>query len=140
MTDAELQEIRLAAAAVDVYRDEFGGEFVRQKDSLIFGQRAIMHRKHLLAYVDELEEKLGIKRDPIQAQNYTHERRVVHCSSCMARIIWFKTAAGKNMPVDADSVKPGEFTLDVKKHKSHFATCPQRDQHRKKRASSVTTK
>jgi trigger factor len=33
--------------------------------------------------------------------NEQHERRITRCRSCHARIIWFKTDAGKNMPVDA---------------------------------------
>jgi hypothetical protein len=62
-----------------------------------------------------------------------HERRIVRCSSCRARIIWLKTDAGKNMPTDADTVEPEDDLFDPARHKSHFATCPNADQHRKKR-------
>jgi hypothetical protein len=61
-----------------------------------------------------------------------HERRIVRCSSCRAKIIWFKTGAGKNMPVDADTVEPEDEELDLSRHKSHFATCPNANQHRRK--------
>lgn len=61
-----------------------------------------------------------------------HERRIVRCSSCRAKIIWFKTAAGNNMPVDADTVEPEDEVLDLTRHKSHFATCPNADKHRRK--------
>ena len=61
-----------------------------------------------------------------------HERRIVRCSSCRAKIIWFKTPAGKNMPVDADTVEPTDDALDLSRHKSHFATCPNANQHRRK--------
>ncbi len=61
-----------------------------------------------------------------------HERRIVRCRSCNARIIWFKTAAGKNMPVVADTVEPGDEKLELPRHVSHFATCPQADQHRRR--------
>lgn len=62
-----------------------------------------------------------------------HERRITRCRSCHAQIIWFKTAAGKNMPVDADTVEPDDEELDLKRHVSHFATCKQADQHRRPR-------
>jgi hypothetical protein len=62
-----------------------------------------------------------------------HERRIVRCSSCRAQIIWFKTEAGKNMPVDADTVEPEDEELDLTRHKSHFATCPNANQHRKRK-------
>jgi hypothetical protein len=41
-----------------------------------------------------------------------HERRIVRCSSCRAMIIWFKTETGRNMPVDADSVRPEDEEYD----------------------------
>jgi hypothetical protein len=47
---------------------------------------------------------------------------VAACKSCGAGIHWIKTAKGKNMPVDPDGT-------------SHFATCPNADQHRKKHFS-----
>lgn len=62
-----------------------------------------------------------------------HERRIVRCSSCHAKIIWFKTEAGKNMPVDADTVEPEDDEYDPPRHISHFATCPNADQHRRSR-------
>jgi hypothetical protein len=62
-----------------------------------------------------------------------HERRIVRCSSCRAKIIWFKTEAGNNMPVDADTVEPEDEELDLTRHKSHFATCPNANQHRKRK-------
>ena len=40
------------------------------------------------------------------------------CRSCDAKVFWIKTARGKNMPVDPDG-------------HSHFATCPNAEQHRK---------
>lgn len=54
-----------------------------------------------------------------------HERRITRCSSriCRARIIWLKTADGKNMPTDADTVEPQDDEFEPKRHISHFATC-----------------
>jgi hypothetical protein len=62
-----------------------------------------------------------------------HERRIVRCSSCNAKIIWFLTKKLKHMPVDADTVRPEDDELDLTRHKSHFATCPNANQHRKPR-------
>ena len=41
------------------------------------------------------------------------------CKSCGASIFWLTTKAGKSMPVNHDG-------------RSHFATCPNAQQHRKK--------
>lgn len=65
--------------------------------------------------------------------NERHEQRITHCASCHAQIIWFKTDGGKNMPVDADTVEPADEKLDLSRHKSHFATCPNADLHRRAR-------
>lgn len=62
-----------------------------------------------------------------------HERRITRCSSCRARIIWFKTAAGKNMPVDADSVLPTDEALELPRHIVHWSTCPNANQHRRRK-------
>jgi hypothetical protein len=55
------------------------------------------------------------------------------CKSCSAPIVWLKTVAGKNMPVDADTVKADDlFNLfDSSKHRSHYATCPNAKKHRR---------
>lgn len=70
----------------------------------------------------------------------TEEIRRIHpftrqCSSCGAPIVWFKTAAGKRMPVDEPTTLPTdrEDQLDLKRHRSHFATCKNADQHRRPR-------
>lgn len=62
-----------------------------------------------------------------------HERRIVRCTSCRARIIWFKTAAGNNMPVDADTVEPDDTEYEPPRHISHFATCPNAHKHRRRK-------
>jgi hypothetical protein len=55
------------------------------------------------------------------------------CRTCGVPIYFFITGAGKRMPVDASSVAPGDTELDLKKHRSHFATCPYADRYRKPR-------
>ena len=60
-----------------------------------------------------------------------HEKRIVRCRSCRGMIIWFDTAAGKRMPVDADSVEPQDQELLIGKHISHFDSCPESKKWRK---------
>lgn len=63
-----------------------------------------------------------------------HHPFEVRCSSCGAPIVWFRTKNGKRMPVDEASTQPAdaEHQLDLKRHISHFATCPNANQHRRK--------
>jgi hypothetical protein len=65
--------------------------------------------------------------------NEAHERRITRCRSCNAKIIWFETPAGKRMPVDADTVEADDTELDLDRHQSHFASCPNADQHRRRK-------
>jgi len=55
------------------------------------------------------------------------------CKACNTPIIWIKTVAGKNMPIDAIPVKAyqgnritGYINVDV--HITHWATCPKAKQ------------
>lgn len=61
-----------------------------------------------------------------------HEKNLAWCRSCQAPMVWLKTAAGKNCPVDIESWS-GEIQFDSKIHISHFATCPHAAQHRSPR-------
>lgn len=63
-----------------------------------------------------------------------------HCNSCGAEIIWAKTPAGKDMPLDVKGetlwiVEGGagqpSTCRPVQVRKSHFATCPNAAQHRR---------
>jgi len=77
---------------------------------------------------------------------------VKQCKSCGASIIWMRTSKGKMIPIDAETVRPGDETtggvlaatgsalaatggaLAVYMpgiHVSHFATCPHAKQWRK---------
>lgn len=53
------------------------------------------------------------------------------CRGCGEQIVWFKTDAGKNMPVNVESVEKGDEQLDLKRHVSHFSTCPAANTFRK---------
>lgn len=81
--------------------------------------------------------------------------RPATCRSCGAGIWWTVTADGKKMPVDEEPVTDGgnvvlalapdgtlksrvlkdseEAPEGHRLYKSHFATCPQRDEHRRSR-------
>jgi hypothetical protein len=73
------------------------------------------------------------------------------CASCGAAIIWTITEAGKRMPVDA--VPAGKVTVLVRDphggstpisksrdhYVSHFATCPNAQQHRRRLLATTET-
>lgn len=63
-----------------------------------------------------------------------HERRITRCRAqdCRRRIVWLKTAAGKRMPVEADTVEPEDELFDPARHESHFATFPAAGQFRRR--------
>lgn len=46
------------------------------------------------------------------------------CSGCGKGIVWLKTAAGKNMPVDIETTQREDTEFDPSRHVSHFASCP----------------
>jgi hypothetical protein len=69
----------------------------------------------------------------IEAASGHKPLQLTRCRSCQAGIVWLKTKSGKNMPVDADTWVQGQppiFNPDLG-HITHFATCPNADQHRK---------
>ena len=54
------------------------------------------------------------------------------CKSCNKEIIWIKMKSGKAMPCDMDKVIVVTEDGDtVTGYISHFATCPNANQHRK---------
>lgn len=55
------------------------------------------------------------------------------CRSCGAQVVWFKTKNNKNIPVNAETVEAGDEELELPRHVSHFATCPNAAQHRNKK-------
>jgi hypothetical protein len=61
--------------------------------------------------------------------------REVPCRDCGKLIVWMKTKNGKNMPVNAETVKFGEILLfdQSKGHVSHFSDCPAAEKFRKPR-------
>lgn len=73
------------------------------------------------------------------------------CRSCGAAILWAKTLSGKAIPLDAEPHPDGNIALvpagamvltkelveqgkkiGSKRYRSHFASCPNAGQHRKK--------
>lgn len=59
--------------------------------------------------------------------------RTVPCKSCGAPMVWLFTVGGSRMPVDAGTVLQLDEIFDIDRHKSHFATCPNADKHRRRR-------
>lgn len=55
------------------------------------------------------------------------------CDACSAAIIFLRTAAGNQIPVNAETVTRGDSIYDAKKHKAHFATCPKAEEFRKRK-------
>lgn len=63
---------------------------------------------------------------------------IKRCRSCGAEIHWVRMMSGKKMPVDVrhqtvvveHPTEPGLYITKVG-YTSHFATCPNTDQHRK---------
>lgn len=55
------------------------------------------------------------------------------CSSCKAQIKYLRTEAGHWMPVNIESIQPGDSIFKPGVHISHFATCPNAADHRKKK-------
>lgn len=83
-------------------------------------------------------------------------RRVVRCGSCGASIIWAVTSSGKAHPLDAVPAPDGTAALfpgpgsgkllvlfgkaaraAAERFKSHFATCPNAEAHRRPRAKAA---
>lgn len=62
----------------------------------------------------------------------TDHIKTVPCRSCGEYIAFLKTASGKSMPVDAESVTEGDEEFDKDVHVSHFATCPDANKFRKR--------
>lgn len=68
------------------------------------------------------------------------------CRSCGAALLWATTEAGRTMPLDAEPTPTGDFviygatavkiprggTADPPRYTSHFVTCPNAAQHRRK--------
>lgn len=54
-----------------------------------------------------------------------------HCKACGAPIIFLPTKLGKQNPVNAESVQPGDTTFDHTRHRSHFIDCPKAKEFRR---------
>jgi hypothetical protein len=55
----------------------------------------------------------------------------VACRSCGEDIVFLRTASGKMMPVNADTVEAGDTDYEHGRHVSHFSTCTHSDRWRK---------
>lgn len=62
-----------------------------------------------------------------------HERRIVRCRACNAKLIFLDTANGRKIPVDSDTVEPEDTEFDGERHVTHFRTCSDPARFRKPR-------
>jgi len=75
-----------------------------------------------------------------------HEPKPGRCSSCGAPILWAETEHGKTMPLDPEPERRlilGEKTGIAylrPTFKSHFASCPNADKHRKPKPATFNGK
>ena len=56
---------------------------------------------------------------------------VVSCRTCGEDIVFLMTIGGKRMPVNADTVEPGDTIYEHGRHVSHFSSCDQPGKRRK---------
>lgn len=63
--------------------------------------------------------------EDIDDTSETHERRIVRCRACNARIVFLQSPSStKKVPVDADTVEAHDEIYEHGRHVSHFSTCP----------------
>jgi hypothetical protein len=58
---------------------------------------------------------------------------VVTCRECGEDIVFLRTASGRTMPVNADTVEPGDTDYEHGRHVSHFSTCTRPERFRRER-------
>lgn len=78
--------------------------------------------------------------------------QISNCRSCGAAVLWAQTENGKVMPVDPAPHPDGNLVLTSigggfqvrvdkaapgEKHRSHFVTCPNAEQHRRRTTTSA---
>jgi DNA-directed RNA polymerase subunit RPC12/RpoP len=65
--------------------------------------------------------------------NEAHERRIVRCKACRARIVFLQSpSSAKQVPVDADTVEADDEVYEHGRHVSHFSTCSNPERFRKR--------
>jgi hypothetical protein len=110
---------------------------------------------HIQALLDELENPPSIQALAAETSAVGTARDVAHCKSCGAVIRWAVTENDKRIPLDAEPTSGGNLVLvdgvaraprigedDVPflQYVSHFATCPQADEHRTPKAQDFPSR
>lgn len=62
-------------------------------------------------------------------REYEHIQK---CRSCGAGVVFLRTRKGKLMPCDAETVEHDDYYFDYNKHRTHFETCPDAGDWRRK--------
>jgi hypothetical protein len=58
---------------------------------------------------------------------------VLSCRECGADIVFLRTASGKTMPVNAESVEPDDVDYEHGRHVTHWSTCTNPERFRRPR-------
>lgn len=58
---------------------------------------------------------------------------ITSCRECGADIVFLYTAGCNRMPVNADSVEPGDVDYDLQRHEAHWSTCTKPERFRRAR-------
>lgn len=69
----------------------------------------------------------------VDVQRTKDAPRAVSCRSCGAAIVFLRTASGKSMPINAETVEASDETYEHGRHVSHFSTCTNPGAHRRPR-------
>lgn len=56
---------------------------------------------------------------------------VTNCRACRARIVFLKTANGRWIPINAETVTLEDTEYVPSRHTTHYATCPEADSFRR---------
>ena len=60
----------------------------------------------------------------------------IPCRACGKRIVFLVTVKGREIPVDAETVEPGDRQFTSSRHVAHFATCTHPERFRKRMAKA----
>lgn len=65
--------------------------------------------------------------------------KIEKCRKCPAKIVWLYTKNQKPIPVNADTVKPGDVEYDeTKGHVTHFRTCEFAKEFKRKKPAAAS--
>jgi hypothetical protein len=54
---------------------------------------------------------------------FVDPERVFRCKACRAQIVFLLTAGRRRMPVNLETVEPGDIAYEPGRHVNHWSTC-----------------